>query len=130
MNYQILDTKRLVMFFTFFLGLLLTDMALAGQVGAHYSVGQISNNMVFSVGGLAKLITAGCYVVGFGFGIGAILKYKGYRDNPSQITLSQPVVLALISLAFVFLPMIFVAAGDTIFGTHAVAGGTHGVSKF
>lgn len=122
--------KRSAIFLVLTIGLLAVDAAFAAQIGAHYSLGQISNNLIFSIGGLSRLITSCSYVIGFGFGVAAILKYKGHRDNPSQVTIGQPIALGIMALAFVFMPMIFMASGDTLFGTHAIAGGPSGVSSF
>jgi intracellular multiplication protein IcmD len=111
-------------------GLLLTEAAFAASTAPSYSLGQISDNLIISIGGLAQLITSGCYVIGFGFGVAAILKFKGHRDNPSQVTIGQPITLCILALAFIFMPMLFIISGDTIFGAHTIVGGPSGVSSF
>jgi hypothetical protein len=42
---------------------------------------------------IGKLITAGSYLAGLGFGVGAIVKFKANKDNPTQIHISQPITL-------------------------------------
>jgi len=79
------------------------------------SVGAIAANVVKSFGDLARLITAAAYVAGMGFAIGAILKFKQHKDNPTQVTIGQPIALLFVAAALIFLPTIFQTAGDTLF---------------
>lgn len=97
---------------------------------AAQSVGQIASTLTSSFGQLAQLVTAGSYIAGMGFALGAILKFKQHKDNPTQITIGQPIALLFIAAALIFLPTIFGIAGQTIFGSGAASGGVTGVSTF
>ena len=103
-------------------------------VGAAYadnlSLGDAASNIVLSLSNLAKLITAGSYVGGFGFAVGAILKFKAHKDNPTQIPVGTPIALLFIAAALIFLPSIFGVSEKTIFGGSAQTGGVTGVTKF
>ena len=54
---------------------------------------------------------------GLGFAVGAILKFKAHKDNPTQIPVGTPIALLFIAAALLFMPSIFLAAGKTIFGS-------------
>lgn len=73
-----------------------------------------------SLANLAKLITASSYVAGFGFAIGAILKFKAHKDNPTQIPIGTPIALIFIGAALIFIPTILSASGATLFGSTAL----------
>jgi len=59
---------------------------------------------------VAKLVTAGCYLAGLGFSIGAVMKFKQHKDNPTQVPIGTPVALVFIAAAVIFLPTLI---GDT-----------------
>ena len=66
---------------------------------------------------LAQLITAGSYVGGLAFAIGAIMKFKAHKTNPTQTTISTPITLLFIAAALILTPAIFQSAGGTLFGS-------------
>jgi len=68
-----------------------------------------------SLSKIAQLITAGSYVAGFGFAIGAILKFKAHKDNPTQVPISGPIVMLFIAAALIFVPAVFASAGGTLY---------------
>ncbi len=94
------------------------------------SIGGVAAKVTDSMGDLAKLITAGSYVAGFGFAVGAILKFKAHKDNPTQIPVGTPIALIFIAAALIFLPAIFGVAEQTMFGGTASQGGISGVTSF
>ena len=77
------------------------------------SIGSIAASITQSFTNLAKLITAGSYIAGFGFSIGAIMKFKQHKDNPTQIPVGTPIALIFIGAALLFLPSILAAHGKT-----------------
>ncbi len=74
-----------------------------------------------SIGNIASLISAASYVGGFGFALGAILKFKAHKDNPTQVPVGTPIALVFIAAALIFLPTIFSVSGQTLFGSTALA---------
>lgn len=92
--------------------------------------GQIASNLVGSFKGIAKLITAGSYLAGGAFAVGAIMKFKQHRDNPTQITVGTPIALLFIAAALMFLPTVYKSAGYTVFGKSTVPGGISGENNF
>ncbi len=85
------------------------------------TVGGMASSITSSFQSLTKLITAGSYLAGLGFSIGAIMKFKQHKDNPTQIPIGTPIALVFIAAALLFLPTILGVAGFTMFGT---AGGS------
>ncbi|KTC99570.1 protein IcmD (DotP) [Legionella erythra] len=91
---------------------IVTDAAAA----ASQSIGGMASTIYGSFGQLAKLITAGSYLAGLGFSVGAIMKFKQHKDNPTQIPIGTPIALVFIAAALLFLPTILGVAGVTMFG--------------
>ena len=87
----------------------------------------MAGNITESFGNVAKLITAGSYIAGLGFAVGAIIKFKAHKDNAAQVPIGQPIGLVFIAAALLFLPTILSITGQTMFattGTTAGPGGT------
>lgn len=94
-------------------------IALLSQEAAASSsltVGGMASQITQSFTNLTKLITAGSYLAGLGFSIGAIMKFKQHKDNPTQIPIGTPIALVFISAALLFLPSILGVTGATMFG--------------
>ncbi|MGB6985596.1 MAG: hypothetical protein WBD74_06410 [Candidatus Aquilonibacter sp.] len=72
---------------------------------------------VSSYGNIASLITSASYVAGFGFALGAILKFKAHKDNPTQIPVGTPIALVFIAAALLFLPTLLPVTGATDFAS-------------
>ncbi|SJZ63318.1 MULTISPECIES: type IV secretion protein IcmD [Legionella] len=105
----------------------LSLMVVAGEVAASStSLGGMASSVTSSFTALAKLITAGSYVAGLGFSIGAIMKFKQHKDNPTQIPIGTPIALVLIAAALLFLPSILGVAGQTLLGTSGSVAGPSG----
>jgi len=92
-------------------GLLAAGVALAANPSG---IGALAHQVTTNMEGLAKLITAGSYVAGFGFVVAAIVKFKAHKDNPAQVTLSVPVVMLFIGAALIFVPSVFQVTGGTM----------------
>jgi intracellular multiplication protein IcmD len=88
-----------------------SESAIAGM-----DLGNVASSITSSFTGLTKLITAGSYLAGLAFSIGAIMKFKQHKDNPTQIPIGTPIALVFIAAALLFLPTILDVAGNTMFG--------------
>lgn len=94
-------------------------LALVSQeaaAGGSLTIGGMASSITKSFTNLAKLITAGSYLAGLGFSIGAIMKFKQHKDNPTQIPIGTPIALVFIAAALLFLPSILGVTGATMFG--------------
>ena len=70
------------------------------------------------------------YVLGMGFAVGAVFKFKAHKDNPTQIPVGTPIALIFIAAVLIFLPSIFDVAGTTLFGTQAQKAGYDGANEY
>ena len=75
---------------------------------------------------IASLISAGAYVAGMGFAVGALLKFKQHKDNPTQIPIGTPIALLFIAAALIFIPALFPPT-PPVFGSESGLLGTAGV---
>lgn len=89
-------------------------------------IGAVAKNVSSNLGNIAKLITAGSYVAGMGFGVGAIVKFKAHKDAPTQTALSVPIALLFVAAALMFIPSVFSSAGKTLYGTSGSVAGISG----
>ena len=117
----------------FRLGMATIFFVLGGEVWAQWSgagIGAIAANVTGNLTNIAKLITAGSYVAGMGFAVGAIAKFKQYKENPQQMPLSTPLVLLFIGVGLIFIPAIFKTGGGTLFGASGAKSSISGLTSF
>jgi intracellular multiplication protein IcmD len=116
------------------LTLTVCGLAMAGEAAPASSggptIGSIATTVTANFSNLAKLITACAYVCGLGFFVGAILKFKQHKDNPTQIPIGTPIAMLFVAASLVFLPTIFNITGNSVFGTAHQAGTATGVDPF
>ncbi len=105
--------SQFIVYATGLVCLLVTGQAVAA--GAE-TLGGIASTVTQSFTALTQLITAGSYLAGLGFSIGAIMKFKQHKDNPTQIPIGTPIALVFIAAALLFLPAILTSTGTTLFG--------------
>ena len=97
-------------------GLILTVLVCQEAAAGSLTLGSMASSITKSFTSIAKLITAGSYLAGLGFSIGAIMKFKQHKDNPTQIPIGTPIALVFIAAALLFLPTILGVTGQTMFG--------------
>lgn len=100
------------------------------DVFAVSGIATIATNVTSNLAAVAKLITAGAYVAGFGFAVAAIVKFKAHKDTPTQVHISQPIVLLFVGAALIFVPSVFGTTGSTLFGGAKAQAGVSGISSF
>ena len=101
-----------------------------GVLAAISGFGSVATQVTSNVGAIAKLVTAASYVAGMAFAVGAIVKFKAHKDNPTQVPISNGVVLLFVAAALLFMPTVFKVSGATLFGASGVAGGISGQTSF
>jgi intracellular multiplication protein IcmD len=109
-----------------FVGLSLFLCAGVALADSSLTLGGMASSITGSFTSLTKLITAASYLAGLAFAIGAIMKFKQHKDNPTQITIGTPVALVFIAAALLFLPSILDVAGATMFSGSATTAGPTG----
>ncbi len=101
-----------------------------GTAFAISGIGSVASNVTTNLGNVARLITAAAYVAGFGFAVGAIVKFKAHKDNPTQIPISMPIALLFVAAALIFIPSVFKSTGVTLFGGTSGVGRISGITSF
>ncbi|MBA3536670.1 MAG: type IV secretion protein IcmD [Tatlockia sp.] len=117
------DYKRLLTWGLCFTLVIITDVAAGGT-----TLGSMASSITKSFTAIGKLITAGSYIAGLAFSIGAIMKFKQHKDNPTQIPIGTPISLTFIAAALLFLPSILGVAGYTMFGGSGSVAGPTGIT--
>ena len=84
--------------------------------------GEVAARVTGTFGQIAKMITAGAYIAGLGFTVGAILKFKQHKDNPTQIPVGTPIAMLFIAAALVFMPSLLGMTGESLFSGGSVGG--------
>lgn len=101
-------------------------LALLSQEAAAADLGTMASSISSTFAKIGMMITGGSYVAGLAFSIGAIMKFKQHKDNPTQIPIGTPIALVFISAALLFLPSILSVTGQTMFGAKGSTAGPKG----
>ena len=107
------------------LTLVFLHISLAANDTKPTGIGALANQINQSMTAIAELIGSVAYVAGLAFLMGALLKFKQHRDNPTQTPIGTPFTYFAISVCLVFLPNLLTATGDTVF-TNAKSKGATG----
>ncbi len=110
--------------------LCLGTLVYAGAASGGVGIGKLASTVQTNFNAVAKFITAASYIAGMGFGVGAVLKFKAHKDNPTQVQLSHAIVLLFISAALLFIPSVFSTVGKTLFATSGETAFTSGQIQF
>lgn len=107
-------------------------VAIAGDSGSSSAggIGSVAESVTGNLSAVARLITAASYVAGMAFAVGAIVKFKAHKDNPTQIPIGTPIALLFVGAALIFIPTVFRVSGATLFGASGEVGGVSGVVDF
>ena len=81
------------------------------------TLGSVAGQIGSSFGAVTSLITGGSYIAGLAFAVGAIMKFKQHKDNPTQIPIGTPIALLFIAAALLFFPSVLSTTGATIFSS-------------
>ncbi len=121
MNKFLKNSKPWLISITSFITLLLLS-----QEAAALTLGNMASSITGTFASIGNAITGGSYVAGLAFSIGAIMKFKQHKDNPTQIPIGTPISLVFIAAALLFLPSVLSVAGYTMFGTAGTTAGPSG----
>jgi intracellular multiplication protein IcmD len=109
--------------------LFLVGTAVFAASGSNVGIGGVATKVQSNFTAIALFITSASYIGGLGFGVGAILKFKAHKDNPTQVQLSVPIALLFVAAALMFIPSVFKSAGQTLYGTSGSSAGISGVTN-
>lgn len=104
--------------------------AMAFAQSADVGIGGVAAKVTDNVASIARLITAASYVAGMAFAVGAIVKFKAHKDNPTQIPIGTPIALLFVGAALIFIPTVFKVSGQTLFGTSGEVSSISGLTSF
>ena len=93
-------------------------------------IGGVASTVTGNLANVARLITAASYVAGMAFAVGAVVKFKAHKDNPTQIPIGTPIALLFVGAALIFIPAVFQASGSTLFGASGTVAGVSGITSF
>lgn len=116
-----LDSRKFVLLTSFFM--LVPGVALADGP----TLGTMASLITDSFGSITKLITGGSYIAGLGFAMGAVMKFKQHKDNPTQIPVGTPIALLFISASLLYFPSILSTTGYTLFSDGGTVAGPTGI---
>jgi intracellular multiplication protein IcmD len=112
-------------------GVAAVALAQQGQTSdAAMGVGGVAAKVTSNVANIARLITAASYVAGMAFAVGAIVKFKAHKDNPTQIPIGTPIALLFVGAALIFIPTVFRVSGQTMFGASGQVSTVSGLTSF
>lgn len=116
------EFDRITGFVLISLGLLCLPGANVMAATSATSLSILATNLTSSIQSIATLVTAGSYISGICFALGAIMKFKQHKDNPTQILIGTPISLLLIGAALIFFPSVLKIAASGVFGTTTTSG--------
>ncbi len=107
-------------------------VAVAGTaaLAASGNAATVADTLTNQMKSFAKLITAASYVAGMAFAVGAVVKFKAHKDNPTQIPIGTPIALLFVGAALIFIPSVFGTMGGTLWGSGGEKGGASGTATF
>jgi len=118
--------KRVILGVMAILSFTIGTAALAALSG----IGGVAESATSNLAAVARLITAASYVAGMAFVVGAVVKFKAHKDNPTQIPIGTPIALLFVGAALLFIPSVYKVSGSTLFGASGVVGGVSGITEF
>lgn len=80
------------------------------------SVGDMAVNLDGNLEAVESLIISVGQVMGVGFVVSSIFKFKQFKDNPTQVQIGAPISLLVIGVFLSFLPALFKPASKSIYG--------------
>ena len=75
----------------------------------------VATNILTGLENIGAAIFAAAYVAGAGFALGAMMKFKQHKDNPTQIPIGTPLALLFIAVALLFLPSLLKVSSESLF---------------
>ena len=99
-------------------------------IAAMSGIGSVAATATTNLANVAKLITAASYVAGLAFAVGAVVKFKTHKDNPTQVPIGTPIAMLFVGAALIFIPSVFKTTGTTLFGASGSVAGVSGITSF
>ena len=101
-------------------------IGLVSQNAMAITLGDMASSITATFTNVGYLITAASYIAGLAFSIGAIMKFKAHKDNPTQVPIGTPIALVFVAASLLFLPTILDVTSQTMFGGEGETAGPEG----
>jgi len=85
------------------------------------TIGNMASSVTNSFEAIGKMLTGVSYVAGVGLMLAGLSKLKAHKDSPTQVPVSNGLVLMAIAAFLIFLPSVVGTLSFTLFGA---AGGS------
>jgi intracellular multiplication protein IcmD len=93
--------------------------AAAGDVTQGLSMGSISHNVNSSMQSISTIIHAISILGGIAFFVAFAFKAKQHRDNPTQVTIGQPLMYLFLAIILTALPWFISSSKQMVYGSTA-----------
>ncbi len=100
----------------FFIVVIMCLFTLDGFAQVKPDLGDLSQNIRASSGGILQLFFGMSVVAGLCFAVASAFKFKHHKDSPTQVTVGQPIALLMLGAVMIWLPFIIQTIGVTITG--------------
>jgi intracellular multiplication protein IcmD len=92
-------------------------LAVAATCATTSGIALVACRVVNNLSGIGTLLLGTSYIAGMAFGIGAIVKFKAHKENPTQVPLSQGIVLLFVGAALIGIPSVYKLTTKTLFAS-------------
>ena len=82
-----------------------------------YGLKQVFCTVLNSFDNIADLIGGFAYVMGMGFGVAAVLKFKQHRDAPTQVQIGHPLMYLTTSVGLIYFPSLITESAESVFSS-------------
>lgn len=107
--------KKIIVSTLAFFSLISSKLALAKTCTAVSGVSAVACRVFGNLNAIGVLLLGASYIAGMAFGIAAIVKFKAHKENPTQVPLSQGIVLLFVGAALIGIPSVYTLTTKTLF---------------
>lgn len=72
---------------------------------AHESLSELSERIMVPVAGIEQLLYLICYIIGTALVLGGLMRFKHYRNSPTQTPLSHAVLILAFGIVLILIPL-------------------------
>lgn len=109
--------KKVILSVWIVFSLVVSTLAAAATCAGGSGIASVACAVYSNLSGIAVLLLGASYIAGMAFGVGAIVKFKAHKENPTQVPLSQGIVLLFVGAALIGIPSVYKLSTKTLFTT-------------
>jgi intracellular multiplication protein IcmD len=107
--------KKIILSIVTFFSFICSSLALAKECTPVSGVASVACRVFSNLNAIGVLLLGASYIAGMAFGIAAIVKFKAHKENPTQVPLSQGIVLLFVGAALIGIPSVYTLTTKTLF---------------